>query len=151
MGTFRCSRLLAGRNLFCTFKVKNAPTSALEGGACSTSTYRPAAPKPGTAFRSVRLTRQDPPCHQMAATHRTRQDIPWPWKENEGSGREKDGETDQRAHVNRASIRSGQNQIRRKRFLNKCPLQEKGLLFGLAWPAATTKIAVPDLLCYEFR
>ncbi len=67
----------------------------------------------------------------MAATHRTRQDIPWPWEENEGSGREKDGETDQRAHVNRASIRSGQNPIRRKRFLYTCPLQEKELLFGL--------------------
>ena len=40
----------------------------------------PAAPKPGTACRPVLLTRQDPPCHQMAASHRARQEIDWPGK-----------------------------------------------------------------------
>ena len=67
----------------------------------------------------------------MTASHRTQQGTPWPGEENEGSGWEKDGETDQRAHVNRANIRSGQDEKRFKRFLYTCPLQEKGLLFGL--------------------
>ena len=40
----------------------------------------------------------------------------------------KRGETDQRVHVNRANIRSGQDEKRFKRFLYTCPLQEKGLL-----------------------
>jgi hypothetical protein len=35
------------------------------------------------------------------------------------------------AHVNRAIIRSGQDERRFKRFLYTCPLQEKGLIFGL--------------------
>jgi len=67
----------------------------------------------------------------MAASYRTRQDIPWPWEENEGSDWEKDRETGQRARVNRAIIRSNQDEKRFKRILYKCPLQEKGLLFGL--------------------
>ena len=43
----------------------------------------------------------------------------------------REGETDQRAQVNRANIRSGQDEKRFKRFLYACPLQKKGLLFGL--------------------
>ena len=39
----------------------------------------PAAPKSGTACRPVRLTRQDPQCHQIAASQGTREDIAWPW------------------------------------------------------------------------
>ena len=35
--------------------------------------------KSGTTCRPVRLTRQDPQCHQIAASQGTREDIAWPW------------------------------------------------------------------------